>query len=206
MKKNNFILILILIIIIIISLIFIVRFNNKIENMVDITNYVQSGNTNDKMIHSYNNLNKWACFAECTQNTTPTKCNFALTSADMTIPQSSGECKLYENITPTHSENNSLMYNTPSSQLSPSNIVNKPTNVRKNRGYNNNAIPLSTINYVHKLTCDYECGNNNLCTGYTSNLTDDSTNHGTCTFYNEPTRNNIKKMPGTYLYSKPITN
>lgn len=191
-NKNNYILIIISLIICI-SIIFIIKNTTILEHMIQNSQYI-NGTSSSNIMVSYPQLNINSCSNECMQQTIPTKCNYAVSS-------SSGNCKLYNDIIPQYSSTDTLLY------MSTTPIINKGNSLifKENTGYNSNAIPLSTINNVYKSTCDIECNNNVSCTGYTTTLSDILTKPGTCTLYNESTRNNEISAPGTYLYTKSIT-
>jgi hypothetical protein len=191
-NKNNYILIVITLIIVI-SIIFIIMNHTILENMIAYSRNI-NGNTNSEIMIKYPKLNIHSCINECTQQTIPTKCNYAVYSKRNT-------CTLYNDLLPQSGTSDTLIY------MSPAPIINKGAslNFNENTGYNSNAIKISTINNVHKSTCDVECNNNLSCTGYTTTLSDISTKPGTCTFYSELTRNNEISAPGTYLYTKSIS-
>jgi hypothetical protein len=180
-------------VLLIISIIFI-KYNVKLknENMGE-SQYV---GTDDEYMFSYNNLNKAACYVECSKNIDiGNECNYAITSGDL---YKNGSCKLYSTINNSkHSPTETLMY------VNYKNIPSLGYVKTANKGYNYNATPIQTYNNIHKTSCEYQCAFNNECSSYTTNLDDETLIAGTCTLYKEPTTNNITDMQGTNLYTKP---
>lgn len=189
MKKPNYKYILIFsVFVIVITIFFIINNNIKLEGL-ESSKYID---VSDNKMEIYDNLYGGACYVECTQQTTPTKCNYALISGDIESP---GTCKLYNTINNAmHSPNNTLYY---------MRDINIPSLIYDNnidKGYYSDVNLIKTIDNVHKLTCDYECKFNTECTSYTSTIGDDSKNYGTCKLYKGS--NNITDMPGTNIYTK----
>jgi hypothetical protein len=205
MKKNsyNYILIISIIILITITIFFIAHYNVKLESL-DITKNID---TNDEAMAEYNKdsnglINDVSCFIECNQQTNPNKCNYALFSGDLDGTYNPTSCKLYNTI-------NNSMYS------SSKNLVYMPTEpydykltneykTQNNKEYTtaNEQNIITKIKNVHKLTCDYECFFNPLCTSYTTtSSSSNSTDSGTCTFY-KGTNRNIIDSPNLNMHTK----
>jgi hypothetical protein len=178
---------------------FIIQHNIHLENMIQLSEYI-GGNSDDKYIATYDNLSKPSCYAECMQSTSPVDCNYAVTSADPLSSFATGKCTLYNSLTPTYNSTDTIFYMQDNGNIK---LPDVSGNVQRNRSYNTNAVPLKTINNIHRTTCDIECLNTALCTNYTSNIPPrDKYMPGTCSLYNQPTTDNVIKQTGTYLYKR----
>ena len=193
MKKPNYKYILIFsVFVLVITIFFIINNNIKIESL-DYSQYIDAS---DERMIKYDNLYGGPCYVECTQQTIPNKCNYALMSGDIHTP---GSCTLYNTINNAkYSPTNQLHYM--SDIKIPS--LNYDNNIDK--GYYSDVNLIKTIDNVHKLTCDYECAFNHECTSYTSTIDNDPNKVGTCKFYSGS--NNITDQPGSNIYTKNPNN
>ena len=206
--KTNYILISSICVLIGITIIFIINYNVKLEALncygLNCSEYIDASDSSYMIKYTYNDPAKKdpadllygaSCYVECTQQTIPNKCNYVSMAGGMDKP---GECTLYDNINKSkHSPNNEIFY------MQGLNIPQLPYyDNQVNKEYTSTTMPIKTINDVHKLTCDYDCIYNPLCTSYTTTLADDSLNTGTCKFYSGSNTNDITDMPGTTLHTK----
>jgi hypothetical protein len=195
MKNKNYKLIIILSVLLVLSIIFMSLYNLKNNNLENLQ-YSRNFGNKDPNLKKYDRLNTYSCYVECLKNTSPFKCKYFTTNANPLIENSPGTCTLLHDVTNVKHSSTDTLYH-----ISDTTLPNLPFSSQNNKAYSSRGTLLSTINNIHKETCDMECAYNNLCTSYTTDIRDNLYS-GTCKLYNEPTQNNIINMKGSTLYTK----
>jgi len=199
MKNKNNKFIIILSVLLVLSIIFIIVYNFKTKNVENLQ-YSNNLGVNDSKLKKYDKLNTYSCYVECVKNTSPSQCKYFTTNAkpsNNNFP-GTGTCKLLDEVTSIEHRSTDTLYYVSDTRLPDFKYISTPK-----KGYSDNVVELTTLDDVHKETCDMECMFNPLCTSYTTDITDNLYS-GSCTLYNEPTQNNIVNKPRLTLYTKPI--